>query len=116
MQILSVTGNINFYNNRPKFVYDKSSRTNVQKDYDEIISNFYKDIDDYLGRKLNKKKYFINLYNNIKGLENFDKFSEAERQYLDELMITLDDVGGVDNLSDVYLTNLMTALKAKQNG
>ena len=101
-----------FYGTRSNFIYTKKHVPAVKADLKE---EFYGDIDKYLDRTYNKKRYFSSLGNCVKALENLDNFTEAEKQYLDELIVAIDEAGGIDKIPEEYLRTLMENLLAKKN-
>ncbi len=77
--------------------------------------DFYNNIDAYLNKKFTKKQFLENLN---KFAHKFDgnkiKLNDAERQYLDDMLTTIDLSGKSTKIPDKYIVDNISELLKNQ--
>ena len=77
--------------------------------------DFYDNIDAYLNKKFTKKDFLANLNKFAhKFDENKIKLNDAERQYLDDMLTTIDLSGKSTKIPDKYIVDNISELLKNQ--
>lgn len=77
--------------------------------------DFYNSIDDYLNKKFTKKEFLSNLNEFARKFdENKVKLNDAERQYLDDMLTTIDLSGRSTKIPNKYIIDNISELLKNQ--
>lgn len=118
MEIYAIN-NINFTarNNFTKATkIDTDALKRIRNNADNPIrKDIYKDIDSYVNKKSNKIEYLQRLNTLAHRINKKTKLNNAEKQYLDDMLTTMDLSGKNEKIPDKYiLENISDLIKNQQ--
>lgn len=115
MYIYSIN-NINFTSNPyKKIIIDKESLDKIKnKTKNPVKKDFYNNIDMYLNKKFSKKEFLDNINKIAYKIDNKVKLNDAEKQYIDDMLTTMDLTAKSDRISDNYLKKNIKELLENQ--
>lgn len=104
---------MNFTANPYKKIDIKALNKIKNNTHDNARKDIYKNIDSYLSKKFTKKEFLLNLNKLAQKIDN-KKLNDAERQYLDDMLTTMDLAGKNEKISDKYIIENIKALLKNQ--
>ncbi len=79
---------------------------------------FYRNIESFLKKDIDKMEYlklFSDIVNKIRKEKSYMNFTEAEKNYINDILMTMDLTANLDKISNSYITkNMLSLLKAKK--
>lgn len=72
---------------------------------------FYNNIDMYLDKKFSKKQFLDSINQIAYRIDNKVKLNDAEKQYIDDMITTMDLTAKSDSISDSYIKNIKDLLE-----
>lgn len=68
-----------------------------------VKKDFYNNIDMYLEKKFSKKQFLDSINQIAYRIDNKVKLNDAEKQYIDDMITTMDLTAKSDSISDSYI-------------
>lgn len=96
--------------------HTKQVSSQIKKGTGNAVTNvcnretFYKQIDKYMRGKYSQKEYLKHFTNNIQNIKDANEFTNIEKKYINDLIVTMDMTEDFSKIPDEYLRYRMKQL------
>lgn len=88
----------------------QSPKRDMQIAVKSAKDELYENISGFMNNKYDKNEYIHNFVESVNRIDNFSEFNKIERDYISNLVMTLDSAENYDDIPDGYLKWLMNNL------